>query len=113
MPRRPIKGVTAAAEADFDRDGDADLVVAMDNVLYLYTNRGRANFLGSRLTLPGDLAAAGIGRIIVFDYNNDGRLDLLDHRVQRGQRIRRAAARLAPLGRRARLDQALSDRPDE
>ena len=67
----------AAAERDFDRDGHPDLLFATDERLYLYVNDGRANFTGTPLTLPAALAAAGIGRIEILDYNNDGWADLM------------------------------------
>ncbi len=66
------KGARAAAEADFNRDGRPDLIVAVGPKLLLYTNGGRANF-----TLCADLPAAAVARIRIFDFNNDGWPDLL------------------------------------
>ena len=66
-----------AAERDFDHDGTPDLLLAAGRQLYLYVNDGRANFSGTPLELPERLAAAGVGRIEVCDYNNDGWADLM------------------------------------
>ncbi len=80
------KGARAAAEADFNRDGHPDLVVAVGTNLLLYTNDGRANFriaadLASFFPLAATATAAtdatGIARIRAFDFNNDGWPDLL------------------------------------
>jgi len=71
------KGAVAAAQRDIDRDGDSDLLVAVDDSLYLYTNDGEAAFQGAKVPLPQNLGIAGVGRINVFDYNNDGWSDLL------------------------------------
>ncbi|MBN2473843.1 MAG: VCBS repeat-containing protein [Pirellulales bacterium] len=70
-------GASATAEGDFDRDGDPDLLVASGGALYLYTNGGKGDFHGDDLSAPPELAAAGVGRIDVFDYNNDAWLDVL------------------------------------
>lgn len=67
----------AAAERDFNRDGTPDLLFAVENTLYLYVNDGQANFTGTPVDLPEALAAGGVGRIDVLDYNNDGWADLL------------------------------------
>ncbi len=70
-------GAVAAAEGDFDRDGNPDLLVAVGRELYLYTNRGKADFQGTPVALADGLALAGVGQIEVFDYDNDGWPDLL------------------------------------
>ncbi len=67
----------AAAERDVNRDGHPDLFFAAGKNLYLYTNDGRANFTGTRLALPDALREKGVGRIDVWDYNNDGWADIL------------------------------------
>jgi Flp pilus assembly protein TadD len=74
------KGATAAAEADFNRDGHPDLVVAVGTNLLLYTNDGRANFtrsadFQSAVSQVSNLQA--VTRILVLDFNNDGSPDLL------------------------------------
>jgi len=71
------RAAVATAEGDFDRDGDADLLVAVDGVLYLYKNAGKSDFTGSPLLLPGDAKITDVTRIDVLDYNNDGSIDLL------------------------------------
>jgi len=71
-------GATAIAEADFNRDGFADLLVAFaDKRLVLYTNDGKAGFVGAAVELPKSLADAQIERIRVFDHDNDGWCDAL------------------------------------
>ena len=71
------RGVRAAAEGDFNRDGHPDLVVAVGASLLLYTNDGRAHFSGHTLPLPVRFSTNGVGRLRVFDSNNDGWPDLL------------------------------------
>ncbi|GAG21116.1 unnamed protein product, partial [marine sediment metagenome] len=71
------KHAVAVAESDFNRDGDADLLVAGGRELYLYDNDGEARFTARPVPLPTRLAVSGVGRIDVFDYNDDGWLDLL------------------------------------
>ncbi len=71
------KGARAAAEGDFNRDGKPDLLVAVGNGLLLYTNDGHAHFEGTPVSLPQTLAATGVRRIHVCDYNNDGWSDVL------------------------------------
>jgi hypothetical protein len=71
------KGARAAAEGDFNRDGQPDLLVAVGLHLLLYTNDGRANFVGRPIPLPPPLSSHGVARISVFDFNNDGWPDLL------------------------------------
>ncbi len=72
----------AAAAADYDNDGDADLFIANDmNPDFLYQNNGDGTFdeigfiAGTALT---EDAAMGNGMgVDLADFNNDGRLDLL------------------------------------
>jgi hypothetical protein len=67
-------GAHAAAEGDLDYDGVPDLLVAVDERLFLYVNRGGARFEGTPIPLP----KTGRGkRIVIFDYNNDGWSDVL------------------------------------
>jgi enediyne biosynthesis protein E4 len=67
----------AAAAADFDNDGRPDLFVAGVNRNFLYRNRGDGTFED----VTGKAGVANQGRWAVsagwFDYDNDGRLDLL------------------------------------
>jgi tetratricopeptide (TPR) repeat protein len=76
--RPPLEaGVEAAAAGDFNRDGRIDLLIAAGDRVLLYTNSGRAEFEGRRLSIPGDLTPAGVGAMEILDYNNDGWPDLL------------------------------------
>jgi Tfp pilus assembly protein PilF len=88
-----VKGARAVAEADLNRDGHPDLLVAVDENLFLYTNDGRAHFTAGsnlRLALP---AGSGVERIRVFDHDNDGWPDLLLLLSQaEGHRLRLLAA---------------------
>ncbi len=67
----------AVAEGDFNRDGKSDLIVGAGKKLLLYTNNGRAEFIGREIPLPPALSESGVERMRVFDSNNDGRRDLL------------------------------------
>ncbi|MBK8475142.1 MAG: VCBS repeat-containing protein [Opitutaceae bacterium] len=66
---------TTAAAADYDNDGDTDLLVVNFGELILYRNRGDGTF--EDVTGPAGLAShqAGISATF-FDADNDGRLDL-------------------------------------
>lgn len=70
-------GAVAVTEGDFNHDGQSDLIIATGKTLLLYTNDGHASFTGKPIELPQALAATGVGRIGVLDYNNDGCSDLL------------------------------------
>ena len=80
------KGATSAAEADFNRDGHPDLIIAVGANLLLYTNDGRANFsvaadvrrlISEIRNGQSLLTSAATSRILVLDFNNDGWPDLL------------------------------------
>ncbi len=75
-PPIPV-GCRAVAERDFNRDGRPDLLITARDRLLLYTNHGKNEFTGAALKLPDILAAAGVGRIGILDYNNDGWPDAL------------------------------------
>lgn len=62
---------------DFDEDGDQDLFVTnMFGLSQLYTNDGRGHFDNLTRQSLGKTTYGAIG-CKAFDYNNDGRLDLL------------------------------------
>jgi hypothetical protein len=67
----------AAAVADFDNDGFDDLFVAGVNRNMLYRNRGDGTF--EDVTAKAGVANGGRWAVSAgwFDYDNDGRLDLL------------------------------------
>jgi hypothetical protein len=67
----------AAATADYDNDGFADLFVAGVNRNLLYRNRGDGTF--EDVTEKAGVANGGRWAVSAgwFDYDNDGRLDLL------------------------------------
>jgi hypothetical protein len=67
----------AAAAADFDNDGFTDLFVAGVNRNILYRNRGDGTF--EDVTAKAGVANQGRWAVSAgwFDYDNDGRLDLL------------------------------------
>lgn len=67
----------AAATADYDNDGFSDLFVAGVNRNVLYRNRGDGTF--EDVTAKAGVGNAGRWAVSAgwFDYDNDGRLDLL------------------------------------
>ena len=74
-----IKGdIHGGAWADFDNDGDQDLFVTRSSggsTVYLLQNNGFGEFVERRQTYG--TGAIGGGRVpMLFDYDNDGRLDL-------------------------------------
>ena len=74
------QGVRAVAEADFDRDGRPDLIVAVGNALVLYTGDGRGGFSGRSVPVPERFNSSlrgGVEGIGVFDHDNDSWPDLL------------------------------------
>jgi len=63
---------TAIAAADFDNDGDIDLVIAEANVTEVFQNRGNGTF--DRIATLADTGTTE--QILPVDLNNDGILDL-------------------------------------
>ncbi|UCF33258.1 MAG: VCBS repeat-containing protein [Phycisphaerales bacterium] len=65
-------------EADFNRDGHFDLIIGGSEgskpCFFLYANDGHANFVGEPIPMMAKWAGCPVR---VFDYNNDGWLDLL------------------------------------
>ena len=80
---RSLSGVKTydAAFLDFDNDGFLDLFVCGEsslprgNGLFMFHNDGNGNFANTSDLLPADVKSGR--RISVFDYNDDGDLDIL------------------------------------
>jgi hypothetical protein len=78
-----LKNVKAydAAFLDFDNDGFLDLLIAGESTekdgrgVFLYHNDGQGNFTDVSQLLPPELKSGS--RIAVFDYNDDGDLDIV------------------------------------
>jgi len=60
--------------ADFDLDGDIDLVVALSDAIYVVTNNGDGTFTVSDTDLSN---ATGINDLSIADMNNDGAPDII------------------------------------
>ena len=75
-----VRGVgyaMGAAAADYDNDGHVDLFVAGVARNQLLRNRGDGSFEDVTERAPASPAASGRSAAGWFDYDNDGRLDLL------------------------------------
>lgn len=64
----------SAVSADIDHNGLPDLIVARENGIFLYTNRGRGKFTKSKISNvdPNAIPYA----LAVTDYNKDGHIDI-------------------------------------
>ena len=66
----------AAAMADFDGDGDLDIVIARDGTNRLYSNNGNGTFVDATATaLP--FSVAGSESVVAGDLDADGDVDIL------------------------------------
>jgi|GEM_PF-245017 len=71
-------GGSAVAAADFDGDGDIDVVcgsVGTANYLVFYQNDGKGAFTRSTIAIPNP-ACVGTVAIMAGDFTNDGRIDV-------------------------------------
>ena len=80
MPALTVSGTANVVVADFDEDGDADIVSAMvvnGRSGLFYANNGAGSFLNqsaSRITLEG---VSGTQHLVVADVDDDGDLDVM------------------------------------
>ena len=85
-----LKNVKAndASFLDFDNDGFLDLLIAGESAekdgkgVFLYHNDGKENFTDVSQLLPEDLKSGS--KIAIFDYNDDGDLDIVIARLNGG-----------------------------
>jgi hypothetical protein len=73
-----VPGGSCVAAADFDGDGDVDIVagsVSTANYLAYYENDGTGHFARNVLTIPNATCIAPVG-IMANDFNGDGRPDI-------------------------------------
>jgi hypothetical protein len=73
-----FKVLYGMAVADFNGDGKPDIVATDNNAknLYVYLNDGTGNF-GAPKIIPITMSALGPGRIVVGDFNEDGKQDVI------------------------------------
>ena len=69
--------VTGALWFDYDNDGRIDLLVIRHGTPLLYHNEGNGKFRDVTAASGLDRKPANTVAVIAFDYDNDGRLDLL------------------------------------
>ena len=67
-------GIVGLDHADFDLDGDTDLVVALTDGVYVVTNNGDGTFTIGDTDISN---ATGISDIAIADMNNDNAMDVL------------------------------------
>ncbi|HWR82341.1 MAG TPA: FG-GAP-like repeat-containing protein [Candidatus Deferrimicrobium sp.] len=71
-------GATAGASGDVDNDGHLDVVLAGGGSVVFFKNDGKAAFSPHTLIAPSEwLAGQRVGNLTLFDFDNDGLLDLL------------------------------------
>lgn len=73
-----LPGGSAVAAADFDGDGDLDVIcgsVGTANYLVFYQNDGKGAFTRSTIAIPNATCVAPVA-ILATDFNNDGRVDV-------------------------------------
>jgi hypothetical protein len=73
----PHAAVTGALWFDYDNDGRIDLLVIRHGTPLLYHNEGNGKFRDVTAASGLDRKPANTVAVIAFDYDNDGRLDLL------------------------------------
>jgi hypothetical protein len=73
----PHAAVTGALWFDYDNDGRVDLLVIRHGTPILYHNEGNGRFRDVTAASGLDRKPANTVAAIAFDYDNDGRLDLL------------------------------------
>jgi len=73
----PRSEVTGALWFDYDNDGRVDLLVIRYGTPILYHNEGNGRFRDVTAASGLDRKPANTVAVIAFDYDNDGRLDLL------------------------------------
>ncbi len=75
----PSARLATPRAADWDDDGDLDLIVSARENVYLFANQGdatRSDFAAHRRSLPGVWGGARIPAGQFLDWNDDGKLDL-------------------------------------
>jgi hypothetical protein len=82
VPNNPLYGNAPIVTADFNGDGNADLAVSYNNVVYIFLGNGDGTFTQSPNTLSVSDPGGHLAVMSAADFNGDGKSDLAIAAIQ-------------------------------